>query len=256
MPHPELGKAQLDQHILGGFDLTQQLRRDRRPMRHARRQTGHRRFIPHRQPQVLGNRPHLGLGDADLHQRRPYPVLARRLHAGPEIAYIAGIVPVHHRLPTLARRNRRQLVVQLGLAKIAPVHRVGRIVGVEMLLGVHLAIRHAHALRQLDRLAHLARRIAGRHADTRQCPVAQLLVGHGHHQRAVHATRIGHQHRPTLSQQTPQRFQFGGDLRGQPVAVPVHHAHVETHPSSIPSRATSGLPATLVNRLNLALGGP
>ena len=61
---------------------------------------------------------------------------------------------------------------------------------------------------QLYRVAHLPRRVAGRNADAGQRIFAQLLVGHGHHQRAVHPAGVGDEDRTGPAHNGAQTVEF------------------------------------------------
>ena len=114
-------------------------------------------------------------------------MLVGRLDAGSEVAQVVNDQAVgHERQPFLAG-DAGQVAVQLGLAEVAAVARVGAIERVVHLAGADDPVADADQRRQGGSLVHLALGNALRGGRDRQGPLAELLAGDRGHQRAVDA---------------------------------------------------------------------
>ena len=89
----------------------------------------------------------LVLGQVDFVERAADAELARRLPARPVVAAIVGVVAVDDDRAALAR-NARQVRVELVLAVVAAVRRVGAVLGPFELAGVDDLVAQAEVARR------------------------------------------------------------------------------------------------------------
>ena len=124
--HAQDAEAERAHGPLGAVDRAQRLGLDRRAVGDARGQARARRLLRARHAERAGERAHLGLADAGLEQRMDDAVLGRGAQAGPPVAVVVGVRAREQRRVAAPRGERRERVVELGLAVVAAVGAVAR----------------------------------------------------------------------------------------------------------------------------------
>ena len=155
-------------------------------------------------PRVAGQRPDLGLGQADFLQRAADAPFARGILAGPVVAQIVGVGAVHQAGIAVRQRIGQQLIQVVALAEIAAVRRVGPVGRIVQLRGGQDDVLHAQTGGDGAGRLELGARHAGGIGGQRQRPVTERVAGDSQDERAVGAARIGYGDRSHLGQDRAQ----------------------------------------------------
>src|SRR5262245_46232079 len=159
MADAEDAEAEPADRLLGALDLAQLLVGDLGVVRNPRRQAGRRRFVPRRQAGLARQRADLVLGEIDFVKRAAHAELARRLAAGTVVTAVVGVVAVDDDRVAVGG-DAREMRVELVLAVVAAVRRVGAVLRTLELVGVDDLVVEAEVARDLKRDAAMAIRVA------------------------------------------------------------------------------------------------
>ena len=121
MAHAAGAQAGVVHRLFGAVDLAQELQRDRRAVREARRQARQRGFVPHLQAEPVRELAHVGFAQPRFVQRAAHAVFARGLAPGPPVAFVVAVVAVDDVRDAALARDLGKAAVQLALAEIAAV---------------------------------------------------------------------------------------------------------------------------------------
>src|SRR5581483_3863270 len=215
VPHPACAQSGVVHRLLRAIDLAEQLERDRRSVREARRQARQRGLVPHLEPERARQRADVVLAQTGFVERAAYAVLARRGAARAPVAFVVAVVPVDDvRDPALAR-DLLEPPVELALAEIAAVHRIRRVRRIVHFARFDDLVPRGDAVRERERARVLAlgeRLAARRDADG---ALAQLLRGDVQNERRVDAAGERDDAASELAEDRPQarflRLQRAGD---------------------------------------------
>src|SRR5690606_29255660 len=129
--------------------------RDREAVNEPAGKTGHRRLVPDGQPPAPGDLPDVGLAKAAFDERASDRTLPRRFHAGPIVAQIVDVRAVRDHGDAQRLLKAFQVRVQLRLAVVAAVARVGDVAGTREFFRVDGDVPDADRLGQFASLAIL-----------------------------------------------------------------------------------------------------
>ena len=154
-------ESEAAQRLFGALDHPQLLVGDFGVVRNARRQARRRRLVPGRQAGAARQLADFVLGQIDFVERAAHAELARRLAARTVVAAVVGVVAVDDDGAAVIG-DPRQVRVELVLAVVAAVRRVGAVLGPLELAGVDdLVLKTELARRSAIAMLAMALRVAG-----------------------------------------------------------------------------------------------
>src|SRR5688572_22585567 len=156
--HPE---AERPERRLGALDHAQLLASYLRMVRNARRETRRRRLVPGRQSGAARQLADIVLGQTRFVERAADAEFPRRFPAGPIITAIVGIASVGDGGETAISGKGGQRGVELVLAVVAAVDRVGAVLGPLHLCGADDLVMEGEVASDPERELPVAVGIAG-----------------------------------------------------------------------------------------------
>ena len=135
------------------------------------------------------------LGETGLLQGAAHAELRRRAPSRPVIAAVVQVSPISHMAQAEPIGNFSQLGEELLLTVVAAIRRIGHKGGVLQFVGGQCHQPHAHSAGEGQRALDLVLGIRWRGSGRGDGTIAKDIVRHAQQQRAIHATRVGDEHR-------------------------------------------------------------